>query len=367
MKTLLISTVVLSAVSGAAWAGGVERTNQSMSVLFEEGRYLQFSLSAVSPDVSGVGSALGPTPGALSGDMTESYLNFGAAYKADLNDTWSYALIYDQPYGANVAYPAGTGYFAGGATAELKSNALTGILQYNLPSNVSFHAGLRVQTLAAVASLPFLAGYSVDGERDVALGYLVGAAYERPDIALRVALTYLSEIEHELDTTETGPASVSSVTPITTPQALNLEFQSGVAQDTLVFGSVRWVDWTEFSIAPVVYTGVPATLGRPLVSYDDDRTTFTLGVGRRLNETWSVSGQVSYEASTGSLTGNLGPTDGILGVGLAAVYTRDNMRVTTGISYADVGGATTRLGAGEGGIFRDNSAIGVGVRVGYTF
>lgn len=367
MSKLFLSAAAISAVATASLAAGVERSTQSVGVLFEEGRYLQFSLSTVDPDVSGVGSTLGPTPGVPSGDMTERYLSFGAAYKADINDTWSYALIYDQPYGANVAYPTGNGYFAGGATAELKSNALTGILQYNLPSNVSLYAGLRAQTLEAYAALPFLVGYSVDGERDVAFGYLLGAAYERPDIALRVALTYISEIEHRLDTVETGPATASSVTRITTPQAVNLEFQSGVAKDTLVFGSVRWVDWTEFAIAPAVYIGVPATLGLPIVSFDDDRTTFTLGVGRRLNETWSVSGQLSYEDSTGNLTGNLGPTDGVFGVGLAAVYTRDTMRVTTGISYSEVGDATTRLGLGQGGIFRDNSAVGIGVRVGYTF
>ncbi|QMU57521.1 MAG: hypothetical protein GKR98_04480 [Boseongicola sp.] len=368
MKRIMTAASITAAAT-AAHAGGIERTNQSVNVLFEEGRYLEFSLSGVSPTVSGVGGLL--TPGLSSGDMTETYLQFGAAYKADLNDTWSYAIFYDQPYGADVNYPGAPGpgsYFAAGSTAEFNSQALTGIVQYILPSNVSFHAGLRVQSIEATAVVPFLGAYSADGERDFAMGYLVGAAYEKPEIALRVALTYISDINHSLTTTENSGLGPDRVSPtlIDTPQALNLEFQSGVAEDTLVFGSIRWVEWSEFSITPTDYGTISG--GAPLVGFDDDRITYNLGVGRRLNETWSVLGSVSYEEQTGSPTGNLGPTDGRLGATIGAVYTRDNVRVTGGISYVDVGDANTRVGlAVPAGAFSGNYAIGAGIRVGYTF
>lgn len=360
MRKLLLSTVALSAVAAPALAGGVERSNQSVAVLFEQGRYLEFGAVAGSPSVSGV---LGPFS---SGNMTESFLNFGVAYKADLNSTWSYALVYNQPYGASVSYPLVAYPFAG-STAKLTAHALTGILQYNLPSNLSVYAGLRAQTLdadASVNAVPSFSGYTASADRDFDFGYLVGAAYERPDIALRVSLTYNSAIDHELDTVETGFTAlpVSSVTPITTPQSLHLEFQTGIMADTLLFGGIRWVDWTAFDISPAVYSSGLA-VGAPLVSYADDQTTFTLGVGRRLSETFSVAASVSYEEHTGSLTGNLGPTDGLLGVTLGGSYTRDNMKITGGISYVDVGNAMTTAGAS----FRDNSAIGIGVKVGYTF
>ncbi len=366
MKHLINTTAMIVVTAVPAFAAGVERNNQSVAVLFEQGRYLEFGGTFGSPDVSGVGSPTSPTPGAASGDMTESYFSFGAAYKADLNDTWSYAIIFNQPYGADVAYPTGTGYFAQGSTATLDTNALTGIIQYNMPSNVSLYAGVRGQTLSAEATVPFVAGYSVVGERDLAFGWLAGAAYEKPELALRVSLTYNSEIEHSLDTEETSLAgSGPSTTDITAPQSLHLEFQSGVAEDTLVFGSVKWVDWTEFAIAPAIYTG--ALVGAPLVSYADDRTTFTLGVGRRLSDVWSVAASVSYEDHTGSLTGNLGPTDGQLGATLGATYTRGNMKLTGGVSYVDVGDARTNVGGAVGGIFEDNTAWGAGLKVGYTF
>ncbi len=368
MKYALLATTALVALSSVANAGGVERSPQSMAVLFEEGRYLEFSGSFGKPSVSGTQG--GPS----SGNMTEDFLNLGFAYKADLNDDLSYAIIYDQPYGADVFYPLGTGYSFEGSNADLTSHALTGVLQYNLEGGFSVYGGLRAQTLEAEAEVIVAGGlgldYNVVGDRDLSFGYLAGVAYERPDIALRVALTYLSEIKHELDTVENTSAPTvpivltdrASSTEIVTPQTLNLEFQSGVAEDTLVFGSIKWVEWTEFQIAPADYTAV---IGSPLVNFRDDRLTYTLGVGRRLNETWSVLGSVSYEENTGSLTGNLGPTDGFTAVTLGAIYTKDDMKVTGGLRYIDLGDANTT--ATPSASFTGNSAVVAGVRVGWSF
>ncbi len=325
------------------------------------------SFGAVSPSVSGVAvPALG---GGISGDMTDSYLQFSGAYKADINENLSYALIIDQQFGAAVDYATGTGYFAGGSSAELTALAMTGILKYTTDQNISVYGGVRAQSLEAEAVVPFVSLYSATTSKDWGVGYVVGAAYEKPEIALRVALTYNSDIEHNLATTETsaglgGPNSSS--TTITTPQSINLDFQTGVAEGTLVFGGVRWVDWSSFDISPADY--ILLTGGTPLVSYPNDVVTYTLGLGRRLNEMWAVAGSVNYEKHHGDPTGNLGPTDGRLGATLAAVYTKDNMKITAGVSYVDVGNADTIVGAVfPGGIFTGNSAIGVGVKVGFSF
>ena len=121
------------------------------------------------------------------------------------------------------------------------------------------------------------------------MSYLVWVAYEKPEIALRVALTYNSKISHDFDTVErsalTGGVDLAGTTTVESPQSVNLEFQSGVAKDTLVFGSIRWVDWSNYVIDPTYYT--PPS---PLVSYDSDTVTYTLGVGRRFNEHWEGAG-----------------------------------------------------------------------------
>ncbi len=144
------------------------------------------------------------------------------------------------PTAQTVLYPGTFGvdpYFAAGSTAEFTSHALTAFCKYNLENNVSVYGGLRAQTIEADANVPFLGAYTANGERDFAMGYLVGAAYEKPEIALRVALTYQFGSRSQPETTENSALGAGHVsqTPIETPQAVNLEFQSGVAEDTLGF------------------------------------------------------------------------------------------------------------------------------------
>lgn len=194
-------------------------------------------------------------------------------------------------------------------------------------------------------------------------------AYERPDIALRVSLTYSSAISYDVDTVETSLALGGpnrSTTEVDTPQSINLEFQTGIAPDTLLFGGLRWIDYTDFTIRPANYATL--TGGGSLLSYNDDVYAWSLGVGRRLNDTWSVSASLGYETSNGGFATNLGPTDGQSSLALAAVYTRDNMRVTTGIRYVRIGDAQTAIpGFAPASNFTDNDAVALGVKVGFTF
>jgi long-chain fatty acid transport protein len=359
MKRILLASAAMAAAASGAQAGGVERSTQSVAILFEEGRYIELSLGSFSPDVSG-------TLGIGSGDMSSSYLSYSLGYKMDIGEKLDFALIIDQPIGADVDYPTGTGYVLAGTTADLSSDAITGLLRYKFDNNVSLIGGLRAQsskgTVNIVAPLLGLADYGLETSRELDFGYVVGIAWEKPEIAARIALTYNSAITHDLESTETGLAAVPLTGNFETevPQSLNLEFQTGIAKDTLLFGSIRWVEWSEFEIAPPIYTGV---VGSPLVSYASDRVTYNLGIGRRFNENWSGAVTVGYEDPDGEVTGNLGPTDGFASVGLAATYTMDNIKITGGVRYVDIGDATTTIGAE----FEGNSGIGVGLRIGYTF
>ena len=365
-KLVAAATALTIGASGAL-AGGIERTNQAVGILFEDGRYAEFTFGAVNPSVSGVSApALGSAP---SGDMAPSYLQFGAAFRDDINNNLSYALIFDQPFGADVAYPTGTAYFATGSTAKLRSSALTAFLKYTTANNLSVYGGLRAQSLAAQANVPFIpGGYTAAGARDYSGGFVVGAAWENPAIAARVALTYNSKVKHDLNTLESSGAIAPnrpSTTRVETPQSLSLDLQSGVAANTLVFGGIRWVDWSEFDITPADYNTIT---GGSLVSYDDDTITYTLGVARRINQNWAVSFRVNYEAQNGGFASNLGPTDGLLGAVLGVQYTQGNTEISGGISYVDIGDAQTQItGVSPASSFTGNSAIGAGVRVGYRF
>lgn len=354
MKNILVTASVLAVSASGALAGGIERSSQSIGILFEEGGFVELSFGSVMPDVSGsLGGGAVP-----SGNMAADYISLGLGVKQDINDKLSFALILDQPYGANVSYPGTFGvdpYPFAGTTAEIKSTAITAVGKYKVGERTSVIAGLRYQTMSGVASIPLVGGYTLDVTGSGGFGYVVGAAYEIPDIALRVAVTYNSEITHNMTGTEFG--ALASDFDITTPQSFSIDFQSGVAADTLVFGSIRWVEWSQFDISPTNY---PLN---PLVSYAEDRTTYTLGVGRKFSEKFSGSVALGYEATAGGVSSNLGPTDGFFSVQLGGKYTMNDMTISGGVRYITIGDATTSIGAD----FADNSAIGIGVKVGYSF
>lgn len=387
MKTACIGTAVWLLCGTTLHAGGVERSSQFLGPLFEPGNYLELNYGHVSPSVTGTDLPLGPYPGGeRTGNVARSYSNFGFAYKHQFNDLWSAAIILDQPFGADIAYPASGSFNLGGTGVVINNTDLTGIIRFAVPeSGFGVHAGLRGArtdgrvTLAGAAFGP-ISGYRVDVDRDIAYGWLAGVSWERPDIAARVSLTYNAAIEHDFDISETGPLvdpdgpGPAAALPlldgrsrltVKTPKSWNLEFQTGIDPNTLVFGSIRWVDWSSFRVDPEKLLQVT---GSGLVDLDDT-TTFTIGVGRTFTETWSGVANVTYEKSGSDLVSPLAPVNGRKGVSLAAIYTQDRIRITTGISYTRLGDAKPETGTPDTARAEiDGShAWGVGIRVGYSF
>ncbi len=362
MARFLATTGVALAMVGQAYAGGIERDPQSVSILFEEGNYAEGRLSFVSPSVSGTDAGLGGP--IASGDMAPSYFNAAVGYKQDISDNLAFAVIIDQPVGADVDYATGTGYPLAGTMAELTSIGVTAFLKYRFDNNVSIYGGPRLQSINAELSglllpPPTSTTFGLDVDRTYEFGYAVGVGYEMPEIALRVALTYNSAIDHTFDSSESfgGAPGIAGSFTTTIPQSVNLEFQSGIAENTLVFGNIRWQDWSEFDITP-------PNLGSPLIAYQSDYITYNLGIGRRFNDQWSGAVTVGYEAETGDIQGNLAPRDGFASIGVAATYTMDNVEITGGIRYIALGDATTQT---IDATFTDNDAIAAGIRVGMSF
>jgi len=370
MKKIVSTIGALALTATAAQAGGIDRSGQSMGALFEKGRYLEFSVARVNPKLVGTDVAL--FGGRTTGEVAGSFTQLGFAYKYDINEKLSFALIVDQPFGANILYGA-TSVALGGTQATANTTAVTGLLRYKLGNGFSVHGGPRYQRASGNIDLRGAAygglnGYSVDLAQDSALGYSVGVAYEKPEIALRVALTYNSAITHNFSTTETFrgvQVAPTGITKVRTPESVNLDFQSGVAKDTLVFGSIRWAHWTQFKIDPAFFT---PRAGGGLVSLENS-VTYTLGVGRKFNDTWSGAFSMTYEKEKNPLVSPLAPSTGRLGAAIAAVYTRDNLKITTGISYSKLGDASAETGTPDTARanFNNNSALGVGIKFGYSF
>lgn len=378
-RALAGASLVTLAAAGSARSAALEQVvPATVRLLYQEGRYLEIGVTYTDPDQSGRGvtvppNRLNPLPVTLpgrTGDVFEDRWNLSGAYKADINDALSYALIFDQPFAADTHY--GPGSFAipiyDGSMADLQTYQLTAALAYDLNPSVKLYGGLRAQRLDAKAAIPFVDGYSVDAGDDWGYGYLLGAAHAREDIALRVALTYFSRVEHGLDTREfTNTAGFrNTTTDVDTPQSVSLDFQTGVAPQTLVFGSVRWVEWSEFSIEPPLYAAATAAaLGesRPLVDYADDWWTYSLGVGRQITDTLAGSVSLTYEPDVGGVMTTLGPYDGRTTGAVALSYDIGQVNLTGGLTYGVLGDTRNLLDTR----FDDGSVWGAGLRVGYTF
>lgn len=216
--------------------------------------------------------------------------------------------------------------------------------------------------VAAQAGLEATGGYSVELENDWGVGYTIGAAYEIPDIALRAALTYHSEVDHSNATSESLLGVVTgSTVDFASPQSVNLDFQTGIAEDTLLTASVRWANWGDFDVIPTV-------LGADLANIDDT-FTYEVGVARRFSDEFAGSISLSYEATgDDNLVSPLGPTDGLIGLTVGGRYDNgDGMTVTGGINYTKVGDAQAEVGGQSVATFEGNSVVAVGFRVNYEF
>lgn len=359
MIRIAAASAALLASTALAQAGGLDRSGLGISPIFETGDYAELSFGLVQPSVDGV-------RGVTSGNMAQDYLNYSFAYKSDLSDALSVALMYEQAFGAavqytNLTYPLNAA-LSTAFTAELAGTALSAILRYELDGGFSVHGGLRYVTMAGEIDFSTI-NQKVTFGSSSDVGYLVGAAFEIPEIALRASLTYNSSTDHNNPITSSrapilgiGPAATATG-DYSLPQSVNLDFQTGVAEGTLVLASVRWAEWTKTAINTRTALGT--------IDYDNDVFTYSLGVARRLNEDLAVLGRVNFERATGGLASNLAPTDGQLGLSVAAIYDVGNARITGGVNYTWLGDATTE--APISASFTDNHALGLGVRIGFTF
>ena len=198
---------------------------------------------------------------------------------------------------------------------------------------------------------------------------MVGAADEKPEIALCVSLTYTSKVTHDFATNETHPlmsagAGLASVTDIVLPQTITLEAQSGIAANTLLFGSIRWAEWPRWHVTPSGYASRPSPpFPDGITGFDNDVITCSPGLGRKIDDHLSVFGALGYEKPTGGEASRLVPTDGVTSVSVGASWTQDKMKITGAIQYQMLGDAVDASGTR----FSNNSAVIVGVKVAYTF
>ncbi len=267
----------------------------------------------------------------------------------------------------------------GATNVSVSSQNFTGLLGVKLgeKKNIQIYGGPTIQRLEGDVHLrgnayKTASGYDANITRDTAYGWMAGIAYLKPEIALKAALTYRSEIDHDTTTYENFPALAARGLPtqgtneitITTPKSVNLDFQTGINPTTLLTAKARWVPWSDFAIKPKIYGSAS---GLNLISYDDDAWTAEVGLGKKLSPQLAISGAVGYDSGAGNPITSLGPVEGNWNVGLGAKYNlTPEWAVSGGVKYLMFGDAKAKLPDGSiVGDFQDNDGWVYGLRLSY--
>ena len=177
LNTTALALLGSALVSTGAFAAGLDRATFSPALLFEEGTVAEVTLATTRPSVAPSVPAVAPVRINVAPDFNT--LQFG--YKQDIGEKLSVALMANSnPVGVHID-------FAGlGATlsADLGTESLTLLGQYNITDKFSVYAGpqhTRTTGTADLTSTGVPEALSVSGS---GTGYIVGAAYEIPEICL---------------------------------------------------------------------------------------------------------------------------------------------------------------------------------------
>ncbi|WP_201619476.1 OmpP1/FadL family transporter [Psychrobacter maritimus] len=428
LKTLAVAIATLS-VASMTNAAGLDRSGQDITAFLQDGTYAEAVYTYIDADVSGYDSSNNNpldnsyVRGNATGDIAESYDFFRYGVKTDINDTFSIGVLYDEPFGAAAKYEGDNNFVANtnpaqsagefandenpsgplgnavigaeattagqGTNVEVRSENLTAILGMKLGADKNFqiYGGPVAQRVQADVKLRGLAygpatSYTSNINPDQDYGWLAGVSYSKPEIALKAALTYRSEIDHSMNIYEsyplapllsggTLPSTQNTIMELTTPKSVNFDFQTGINPTTLATAKVRWVPWSDFVITPPLYNAASTSAARPngldLVEYEDDQWQVELGLAKRIAPALAVSGTVGWDSGAGDVTTSLGPIDGYYSVGLGAKYNvTPEWAVSAGGKYLWFGDAKGQLPTGKiVGDFQDNDGYIVGVKLSY--
>ena len=314
-KIFALALAATTMIAGAAQAGGFSRGNADTDILFEEGNFLLRSgVTYVSPSQKVTYLHLGgPSAGMTStGDSLPAFAVPSFAMKLQATESTACAGTLSQPFGASSDYSGTTTGHDNDSLATVRQQFT--IHELGLTCSYSFDAGpgklaliggvyaFQLDYEQQVGFNPLVGGPTAAlSLGDTGIGYRLGVAYSIPEIALRAQLLYRSE--NSIDATGTFDNLItganlfpSSTGAATFPQSVEAKFQTGVAPGWLVFGSVKWTEWSVFEVLEYNATGTPSSLN----FFWRDGWTVNAGVGHRINDQLAVQGSLTWDRGVGT-------------------------------------------------------------------
>lgn len=393
-RACVMGLVGATCLAGAANAGGFSRGTADTDILYEDGNFnIRAGASIVAPQrgyetINGVATT--------DGNYSSSYVIPNVAVKLNLIDDLRCAGTHTHSFGGSSSYGPqaiaagsvdGSGLVSRNFTSnefgltcaykvdnvgdfgELGSGRLFligGIFMedFTYEEVVQFQGAVITGALQA-AGIPAATAGAIGGtlngtngtlsfDGDYEFGYRFGIGYEVPEIAARVQLIYRSQVNHNPSgafvtaaDALAGGAGVSNGTG-TLPQSIELKAQTGVAPGTLVFGSVKWTDWSVLDTLDYTVTGGALPGVRNLEFFWKDGWTVSAGVGRQINESVAASASLTWDQGV-STTEDVFTDTWTLAAGVAVTGERAQVQVGGGVSYLTAGSVAAEAAVGAGG------------------
>jgi long-chain fatty acid transport protein len=360
-KALSMAMVAICS-AGSVLAGGMEVTRLPTDMMFEKGNYASISFGRFSPDVT---DDVYATKASMYKDRSALTL----AFKTQLNEQVSVGLAKYKSAEISLDYAASaTGLKIVYVDLSIDTLALLG--RYKVDDNFSMLGGLKYSTGSGGGNVLSAPAGVIKAEDDSVTGAIVGLSYEKPEIALRVSGIYQAkqEMMHASSTVHSSTTYPLKDTKSALPASFTLDFQSGIAANTLLFGSIHRAQWGGAHI----YFDDTAALGGTgdyvQKSTWTNTTSLSLGIGRKLSDQWAVSASLNYEAASEPAgTSPLSTTDGVRGITLGGKYTREGTTISVGINHSKLGDKTVTPTGNPSGKFTGNSITTIGVKIGQNF
>ena len=369
-------------VASQAAAGGWEASTLDTSFMYQQGNYAEVGTASVTYDVKAT------TQGnSAKTKMAKNQTRTAFAFKTDVAGITLGLASYmsgaiqlsggDASAAGCVPDPTNVaiGFCSVVPSADVTVNSLALLGKYKLNDEFSLLAGANQYSIASGANVTALTGYyEVSGDATVPT---FGAAYEVSDIALRVELIAQSETKvsnFKAQSHFAAAGNVSSLTDVTAetmriPASTKLNFQSGVAENTLVFGSINQVNWKNAQIViPAIGDGSAGTGVDGISSSFANKTTYSIGVGRKFTE--QISGLISYATEAGGGKTTTDPftlRNGYQSISLGVRYTTGNMTISGGYNYTMPGDVELTHPTTLTASYKNNTVSAIGLKLGVSF
>lgn len=373
IKSIGLALLTTSVLSTSAIAGGFDRGGVNIDQLFDTdrftvaGQYTYVNADRTLSNIVREGVPAGAAPNRV--DVENSFSVPRIGIKADLTDNIACLASYSEPFGADSENGFGNLLSASSTSIEFNTK------DYGLTCAYKFGAGttsvgdafsrvivggsyMEADALQIRESLLFgappatapqpgnTASFDVE---DNTYGWRAGIAYEIPDIALRASLVYNSRYDLNFIGTQdnsqfAGGLIIDGVTffpgiglSTEIPEAIDLKFQTGINETTLLFASFRWQNWSEIDVVPVQNGSSDFLALEP--GYEDGYTA-SIGIGKRINEKLRARVGLTWDNGTSTVSGS--QTDTWTLSGGFAYDIKENVEWNIGAAIGISEGGTSR-------------------------